>query len=352
MVVKMSSLGDIIHTLPALTDAVSAIPGVRFDWLVEEAFAEIPAWHPAVDRVIPVALRRWRRRPWRCFAGPEWRAVARAAGGLQYDAVIDAQGLLKSAWIMCRTRGPRYGMDWRSLREPLACAVYQQRLAVPRDLHAVERLRRLFAQALHYPLPASAQDYGLQGPGLQGPGLQWPGLQGPDLRGLCLHDHGSLAAGYPGPGQPSSAALVCLHGTSRKAKCWPESSWQELIGLAVSAGRPVMLPWGNALELARAQRLAACFPSSAVRVLPRLTLTDMALCLRKAHAAVAVDTGLGHLCAALDVPTVSLYGPTRPSLIGTRGASQVHLSPEEGSAMQRIYPADVWHALGELRSRS
>lgn len=340
MVLKMSSLGDIIHTLPALTDAASRLPGIRFDWLVEEAFAEVPAWHPAVDRVIPVALRRWRRRPLHSVAGPEWRAVMRAAGGLHYDAVIDAQGLLKSACIMRRTRGPRYGLDWRSLREPLAGVVYQHRVAVPRDLHAVDRLRRLFAQALHYSLPESAQDYGLRGLFLRGHSVQGDNLQG------------AIPAGFTSRGAVPPAGLVCLHGTARSGKCWPESSWRELIGLAVSAEQPVLLPWGSAEELARARRLAAAFPPMAVQVLPRLTLSELALCLRNAQAVVAVDTGLGHLCAALDVPTVSLYGPTKPTLIGTLGGGQVHLSPAEGSAMRRIFPADVWQALRELRSRA
>ena len=99
LVVKMSSLGDVIHTLPALTDAAAAIPGITFDWVVEEGFAEIPAWHPAVDTVIPIALRRWRKHPWRDFRGPQWRACRQALRRQHYDAVIDAQGLLKSVFV-------------------------------------------------------------------------------------------------------------------------------------------------------------------------------------------------------------------------------------------------------------
>ena len=119
LIVKMSSLGDVIHTLPALTDAAEAIPGIKFDWVVEEAFAEIPAWHPAVDRVIPIALRRWRKTPWRSFGGPQWKKFRAQLDRHHYDAVIDPQGLLKSAFVSRLVRAPRFGMDKNSARERL-----------------------------------------------------------------------------------------------------------------------------------------------------------------------------------------------------------------------------------------
>ena len=99
LLIKTSSLGDVIHALPAVTDAARAIPGIRFDWVVEESFAEIPAWHPAVDRVIPVALRRWRKAPFSAWFGGEWHRFRQSLRAERYDAVIDAQGLLKSALL-------------------------------------------------------------------------------------------------------------------------------------------------------------------------------------------------------------------------------------------------------------
>ena len=139
LVIKTSSLGDVIHALPALTDAARAIPGIRFDWVVEEGFAEIPTWHPAVDKVIPVAIRRWRKNLWQTIKSGEWRRFKQAVQSTKYDLVIDAQGLLKSAWLTRYVRAPIAGFDKDSAREPLAARFYSRRLAVARGQHAVER---------------------------------------------------------------------------------------------------------------------------------------------------------------------------------------------------------------------
>ena len=120
LVIKTSSLGDVIHALPALTDAARAIPGIRFDWVVEEGFAEIPTWHPAVDKVIPVAIRRWRKNLWQTFKSGEWRRFKQRIQSTKYDLVIDAQGLLKSAWLTRYVRAPVAGFDKNSAREPIA----------------------------------------------------------------------------------------------------------------------------------------------------------------------------------------------------------------------------------------
>lgn len=161
LVIKTSSLGDVIHALPALTDAARAIPGIRFDWIVEEGFAEIPTWHPAVDKVIPVAIRRWRKNIWQTLKSGEWRRFKQRVQSTKYDLVIDAQGLLKSAWLTRYVRAPVAGFDKHSAREPIAARFYSRRLAVARGQHAVERLRQLFAVALGYDLPKALGDYGL-----------------------------------------------------------------------------------------------------------------------------------------------------------------------------------------------
>jgi len=153
LVVKTSSLGDVIHTLPALTDAARAIPGVRFDWLVEENFAEVPTWHPAVERVIPVALRRWRRSVLRTWLAGEWQAMTSQVRLADYDLAIDAQGLIKSAILTRYAGAPVHGLDRASIREPLASRFYDQRHAVAKGRHAVERVRELFAKSLGYALP-------------------------------------------------------------------------------------------------------------------------------------------------------------------------------------------------------
>ena len=295
LLIKTSSLGDVIHTLPALTDALEAIPGIRFDWVVEEGFAEIPVWHPAVAEVIPVAIRRWRKSPLKTLRSGEWQRFRQRLHKHSYDLVIDAQGLFKSAVLTLGLKVPVAGLDRRSAREPLASRFYDERIAVPRDQHAVERVRQLFAQALGYRLPARVGDYGL--------------------------DRAWIA------GEQSGADyLVFLHGTTWVTKHWPELYWRQLAELAAARGVQVKLPWGNDAEKARAERIAQGLEG--VQVLPKLPLAGVATLLAGARACVAVDTGLGHLAAALDVPTLSLYGPTNPGWSGAYGRSQVHLASD------------------------
>ena len=291
LLIKTSSLGDVVHTLPALTDAQQAIPGIQFDWVVEEGFAEIPAWHPAVAQVIPVAIRRWRKNLLQTLRSGEWSRFKARLRETRYDLVIDAQGLLKSAWLTRYVKAPVAGLDRDSAREPLASRFYDRRYSVPRDQHALERVRQLFAQALGYELPQGIGDYGL--------------------------DREQLAT----PGE--EPYLLFLHGTTWPSKHWPEAYWRELAERMSAFGWALRLPWGNAEEKARAERIAQGIAGAAV--LPRLNLGGVAKVVAGARACVAVDTGLGHLAAALDVPSISLYGPTLPGRVGAYGRSQVHL---------------------------
>ena len=295
LLVKTSSLGDVIHALPALTDAARAIPGITFDWVVEEGFAEIPTWHPAVGKVIPVAIRRWRKNIWQTLKSGEWRRFKQSLRAEKYDLVIDAQGLVKSAWLTRYVNAPVAGLDKNSAREPLASRFYQRRLAVARGQHAVERLRQLFAVALGYDLPKGLGDYGL------------------DVERLI-----ELPRNKP--------YVLFLHGTTWDTKHWPELYWRDLALRMADKGVEVRLPWGNPAEKARAERIANGL-SNAV-VLPKLNLAGVARVLASASACVAVDTGLGHLAAALDVPTISLFGPTNPGLTGAYGKVQIHLASD------------------------
>lgn len=292
LIVKTSSMGDVLHTLPALTDAMRAIPGIRFDWVVEEGFAQIPSWHEAVDRVIPVAIRRW-RKAW--FSAPikaERKDFRDAVQSVKYDAIIDAQGLVKSAALVTRlAHGIKHGMDWQTAREPLASLFYNRRHHIAKQQHAVERTRELFAKSLGYVKPESQGDY-------------------------AIAQH-FLSESIP-DGTPY---CVFLHATTRDDKHWPESHWRELIGLLQESGLRIKLPWGAPHEEARAQRLAQGFDY--VDVLPRLSLEKIAHVLAEAKFVVSVDTGLSHLTAALDRPNITLYGPTDPGLIGGYGKNQV-----------------------------
>ncbi|MDR1229744.1 MAG: lipopolysaccharide heptosyltransferase I [Azoarcus sp.] len=355
LVVKTSSLGDVIHTLPAVTDAARALPGIRFDWVVEEAFAEIPGWHPAVERAIPVALRRWRRYPFARATREEWRAFRAALAGVRYDCVLDAQGLLKSAWLAGKAHGPLHGLDRRSAREPLASLAYTHRHAIPWGRHAVRRVRELFAAALGYALPPEARD-------------DTDGAASADAAAYGLDRARALAGAPAAASDDGQPRLVCLHGTTWPAKHWPEPYWRELARLASAAGWQVRLPWGNDAERARAARIAAGLDGA--RVLPRLTLGGLAAELTAATACVAVDTGLGHLAAAFDIPALSLFGPTHPGFTGAWGCRQRRLatdfpcapclkkncprhageSPDAGiepPCFTRLPPPRIWHWVSE-----
>lgn len=292
-------MGDVLHTLPALTDAINAYPDIRFDWAVEEGFAQIPSWHQAVDTVIPVAIRRW-RKSW--FSAPiraERAQFRQAIQAHHYDVVIDAQGLLKSAFLVTRyAKGTKHGYSRQSAREPLASFFYDIRHDVSKKMHAVERIRQLFALSLNYPIPQSQGDYGIA------------------QHFLSL------------PSFDERPYLVFLHATTRDEKHWPESHWRELIALLADSGLRIKLPWGAEHEHQRAIRLAKDFDY--VDVLPKMSLADVAQVIAGAKSVVSVDTGLSHLTAALDKPNITLFGPTDPGLIGGYGKDQTSVKAEGG----------------------
>lgn len=298
LIVKTSSMGDVLHTLPALTDAMQAIPGISFDWVVEEGFAQIPSWHPAVDRVIPVAIRRWRKN----WFGAETRQqrcdFKRELQSRSYDAVIDAQGLIKSAALITRVaKGKKHGQDAKSAREPFASWFFNQRHEISKKQHAVERTRELFAKSLGYEKPETQGDYAIAARFLQHPPAD------------------------------ANRYLVFLHATTRADKHWPESHWRELISLFSNQDIVIKLPWGAEHEYQRACRLAEGFEY--VVVLPKMSLEQVASVLAGAKAVVSVDTGLSHLTAALDRPNITLYGPTDPGLIGGYGRNQLSLTSND-----------------------
>ena len=305
LIIKTSSMGDVLHALPALTDAMRAIPEIRFDWVVEEGFAQIPSWHPAVDRVLPVAIRRWRKHWFGSQAREERVVFKRALQSREYDAIIDAQGLIKSAALVTRlAKGVKHGQDSRSAREPFASWWYDKRHEISKQQHAVQRTRELFAKSLGYALPTTTGDYA-----------------------IAQHFTQALPA-------DANQYLMFLHATTRDNKHWPEAHWRELIELMQPSGLKIKLPWGAEHEHQRALRLAEGFDF--VEVLPKLTLEQVARTLAGARAVVSVDTGLSHLTAALDRPNITLYGPTDPGLIGGYGKNQIALRPAESKNMADI----------------
>lgn len=312
LLIKTSSLGDVLHNLPVVSDIVAHLPDARIDWVVEENFAALPALHPRVNRVIPVAMRRWRHDLWQ--AKDEMQLAQDALRASRYDFSIDTQGLLKSALLGRIVQNlPRCGMDWHSAREPLASLLYTRKFRVEKNQHAVERNRQLAAQALGYTL-SGAPDYGIQAPALNLPWL------------------------------PTAPYAVLLHATSRDDKLWDEANWIALGEQLQKTGIRSVLPWGNAAEQARAERLAEHLPDALVA--PRLTLPEAAYLLAHSQATIGVDTGLNHLAAALNVPTIGLYTATDPSLTGLyAGQRAVNL----GGKNQPPSVDEVWTMLEKLR---
>jgi heptosyltransferase-1 len=289
LLVKLSSMGDIIHTLPAITDAQKAIPDIKFTWLVEEGFAEIAQWHPAVEAVIPVALRK-RKLKQVLHAVKQVRAQ-------KYDLVLDAQGLIKSASLgrLARAKS-RAGYDRYSCREGVASIFYNKKVNVSKNAHAIDRLRQLFALVFNYQVPNDELNYG----------INWQQVIQPSA--------------------DINKYLVFLHGTTWDTKHWPETYWQQLAELVVSDGFEVQLPWGSEEQKLRAERIAAVCEN--VKVLARLSINKVAAVLHNATAIVSVDTGFAHLAAAMGKPVVALYGPTDPEKVGTQGAQALNISPK------------------------
>lgn len=300
-----------MHHCPAVSEAARHLPGAAIDWVVEEAFAEIPGMHGAVRRTLPVAIRRWRRALWRPAVWAEIAAFHRMLAAERYDAVIDAQGLLKSALICRFASGPRHGPGVGSARELLAAPFYDTRHHVPRALHAVERNRRLTAAALGY-AAAGACDFGLR-------------------------------AGGTAPLDPGAPFALLLTMTSRAEKLWPEERWTELGRALADEGMRCVLPWGSASERSRCERIAQGVAGALVP--GQLTLGELAALMRVARAAVGVDTGLAHLAAALGTATVGIFCDTDPAQTGLYGSARVRNVGAVG-ASPRV--AEVRRALAEL----
>ena len=288
--VKLSSLGDVVHHLPAVTDLARRMPDAHVAWAVEEAYAELVRLHPAVSESIPVGLRALRSHP---LEAERWRrmgAARRALADGRWDYVIDTQGLIKSALVAKSAAGRTFGMDGASARERTAAWFYDQAYAVPRALHAVERNRRLVGQVLGY-APEGPADYGLEPPP------------------------------YPPLWAPRGRYAVLLHAASRTQKQWPDEKWVDLARRLAQRGYGTVFPGGTEGERVAAGRLALLVPGSIVA--PAMDLWAAATLLAHAAAVIGVDTGLTHLAVALDRPTVGIYNATDPALTGLHGVNGV-----------------------------
>ncbi|MCA0051237.1 lipopolysaccharide heptosyltransferase I [Mesorhizobium sp. B283B1A] len=305
LIVKTSSMGDVIHTFPAVEDASLVRPDVSFDWCVEEAFAGIVALHPAIGRIHTVAIRRWRKA---LLDGATWReaaALRRTLRECRYDLVIDAQGLLKSALVARQAGAPIAGFNRSSAREPSATLFYDVTYGVPRNLHAIERTRRLFGQALGYQPDLSTLNSGIVPPPVT-------------------------------PANIGANTAFLLHGTSREDKKWPAGDWIGTARLLVERGMTPVTTWSNEGEKAVAEAIARAVPSTIV--VPKSPLADIAAILGRSTLVIGADTGLTHLASAFGLPTVAVFLATEPGLTGPRGPyASTLLAPPGG----RLTPAEV-----------
>lgn len=295
--IKTSSLGDVVHHMPAVTDARRQWPDARLTWVVEEAFAPLARLHPAIDEVIPVSTRRWRSQ---LVQPATWREISAFKARLRSvtaEKVIDTQGLIRSAMIARTANGERHGYDASSIREPLASMFYDIKHKVARDQHAVARNRLLTGLSLGYQ-PGATIDYGLIKP--------------------------ANVAGTP--------YAVLLHGTSRAAKEWREVDWIGTGKWLRGQGLDVVLPWGSEAERLRCERLAAAIPGS--RILARQPLDATANVIANAALVVGVDTGLLHLAAAYSVPLIAVFLATDPGLTGPVGGGPITVLGGKG-----LYPS-------------
>jgi len=278
-------MGDVVHNLATVSDIKRKLPECNVDWLVEQGFAEIPALHPGVNRVLPVKLRSWRKNPFAAANREEIRHLKKQLVDSKYDYVIDTQGLIKSAMVARWANVPVSGYRWGSARESLATLFYSRRYRVSRQQHAVDRNRQLVAKALDYSMEGIKLDYGITS-----------SISPPELPGL------------------KKDYLVCLHGTSRASKLWNESNWNNLLPAISAMGLQPILAWGSDEERSRSERLAAC--SGNVMVAPALGLKGLAGLLNGSQAVVGVDTGPLHLAVASGAKVVGIYTDTDPGKTG------------------------------------
>jgi heptosyltransferase-1 len=294
--IKTSSLGDVVHHMPAVADVRRRMPDARLSWVVEEPYAPLARLHPGVDEVILVASRRWRAQLHRRETWSEIDRFRRAIRERQYDAVIDSQGLLRTAVITKAARGVRHGYDTASIREPLASMFYDIRHRVEWRSHAIPRNRMLTGRALGYE-PEPQIDFGL--------------------------DRASIA------GKVRNDYAVLIHGTARVGKEWPQSNWLTVARALADRGLDVVLPWGAAEERRRSDEIAAALGCGEVP--DKRPLDEVAALIAGAAVVVGVDTGLVHVAAALGVPLVGIFIGSEPGLTGPLGSGPIAIVGGKGA---------------------
>lgn len=299
LIVRTSSLGDLIHMLPAISDIKKHIPGANIDWVVEEAFTEIPRWHAAINQIIVIAYRRWRRSWWSAQSKAERATALEQLRSVEYDLILDMQGLMKSVWLVRQAHGVKHGLDWRSTREPLCSFFYDFRHRVEIWQPAVARQRQLASLAFDYE-PDGPPDFGLN------------------------HLVETVT---------TTPYAVIMPSASRDNKLWPSADWQAIFDRLQNHGLELRLLAGNDIERERAQQLIGSRPDAAVQ--PASSLTELATLLSGARLMVGLDSGLTHLSAAVGTDTIGIYKASTPARTPLEGRGFVVSLGDKGKAPGR-----------------
>jgi heptosyltransferase-1 len=311
LLVRLSSLGDVLHTFPAVTDLRRALPDAALDWVVEEAYVPLVRMHPGVSRAIPLALRRWRRALHRAGTWREFAAFRGAVREQAYDAILETQGLVKSALVARLAHGPVHGFGPGTARERLATLCYHAKYEFGAADHKIHRYRSIAGRALGYAL-SDTLDYGIVAP----PAPPWA---------------------------PRDPSCVLLHSTARAGKLWDEAAWIALARRLDARGLRCVLPWGDDAERARAERLATALARAVVP--PRMSIEQAAGLIGHARLVVGLDTGLTHLAAALAVPVVGVFCDSEPLDARPLGAGP---SASRGGVGRPPSVDEVLAAVGEV----
>jgi heptosyltransferase-1 len=339
LIIKMSSMGDIVHLFPALSDVVAHIPDIKFDWVVEKPFEDLPRLHKSINKVIPISLRHWRKNLSKKKSWVEAKDFLKNLKSTKYDLIIDAQGLLKSAVIGKLAGGRLVGTTWQATRESLACRLYDEQHFISVHHHAVTRLRNLFTKIFNLSNINDTPDFGIQANIL------------PDIEADYKHK------------------IVFLHSTTWSTKHIPLRTWQDLASRIGNDGHQILLPWVSQVENIRAKNiLDYCVGNNTAvlpKILPKLDLLSMISVLNQSNGVVAVDTGLGHIAAALEKPIVSIYGATAPEKTGAVGIYSKNMSAvlpcspclsrrclqhetNDFSCYKKFSPDYIWQSLQEM----
>ena len=320
LIIKLTSMGDLMHALPALTDASNIYPDIQFDWIVDENFSEVPSWHPKVSEIITTNHRTWRKQLLSGSLRRELKELKTKINVGDYDVVIDMQNNLKSAALSYFIKKEVHGLDKNSAREYPAHWAYVFKHGVSKNLHAVARQRSLLAQSLNYKIDDKSINYKVDKSVFRAPDFSLP-----------------------------NKYLVLVHNASWPTKLWPISHWQKFIELINQEGYTAILPSGSEEEIARAEEIVSS--NNKAIALKKLSLNEVAYVIEHSLGCVCSDTGLAHLSAVLDKPSVTMYSVTDESLIGTRGKNQEHLISYD-ARMESITPEEVLKRLNSVKRKS